>query len=215
MLSRRAIKGQLSEVRDTFVCGSGRVLGGNPRGRGWRQRESLTRVVCVCRVAANAGGCGRVGHVGGARHPVARIIHYHGKPKPQKPPSARLSRAAVLSCETRGGLAVTRAFGRAVRGVLGWAELQYRRTIARIWRGVSIKYFRFRCGRGREKSRNTRKDGLETARVKHPKRWLCAEKQRLGKSLASLKHRRMKPSIDEAETGLLLGVNRSEKEEVW
>lgn len=74
------------------------------------------RVVCVCRVAANAGGCGRVGHVGGARHPVARIIHYHGKPKPQKPPSARMSRAAVLSCETsetRGGMAV-RAFGRAV-----------------------------------------------------------------------------------------------------
>jgi hypothetical protein len=110
-------KGQLSEASDlidTFVCGSGRVLGGNPRGReAGVKGESLTRVVCVCRVAANAGGCGRVGHVGGARHPVARIIHYHGKPKPQKPPSARMSRAAVLCFETRGGMAV-RAFGRAV-----------------------------------------------------------------------------------------------------
>ena len=56
----------------------------------------------------------------------------------------------------------------------------------------------------KKRIRNTTKDGLETARLKHPKRWL-AQRTAARESLASLKPRRMKPSIDEAGTELLLG----------
>lgn len=115
----------------------------------------------------------------------------------------------VLRGEGRKGRHSSSA-GRFSRG----AEPSYRRTIAGIWRGgfdtCGSQWSRQR----NDGSKNTMKDGLETARLKHPKRWL-AQRTAARESLASLKARRMKPSIDEAETGLLLGVNRSEKEEVW